>query len=632
MSMSKDTIQENTRVWERLGPISSGGTVFGLALSPKKGEDRYWAATGCGIFVTDDSGAAWSQNLAGLTTPLLSALVVTADGVLFAGAMSGDLLVSRDQGATWQVGAVSEELHATITVLAPSPNFAKDGTVFAATDGAGLLVSRDSGRTWEACEEGLGDDSVLALAVAPKWGKRETLFAATPVGVYRSNDGGRSWRVTGLKPEDDVIDALAISPKYGSDHTVLAGTESGALYRSTNSGNDWTLLHAPLGTGPLNCLWFGEGAEPSLLAASGMAIHRSTDGGETWTATADLPDIVLALAGKGDVVLAGMYDAGISKSEDGGLTWSSCAEGLAARGFSRLVVVGDDLYAMGPQEGLWRSSDDGASWEQVGGLDDHLPLMDLTMTAGGRLLIASQESGILRALEGDVWEVACDVPGIGSLAVSAADGVGWAGTVDGRLLSSKDGGLTWALTDSPCEGQEVLALTISPDYAHDATVLMGTAAPATDDRPARVVLWRSDNGGREWRQITTQVTPARWMEIAVPMGAPEDPLSQAILATGPYCLRPLRRAKDVWISTKVDPDGANTLSVAAVAVADGDSRAFAATGNGIYVSEDGGRSWQDYSGGLTSESFISIAAGEDTTGYMLYTLSLGGLLWKRALS
>jgi photosystem II stability/assembly factor-like uncharacterized protein len=269
----------------------------------------------------------------------------------------------------------------------------------------------------------------------------------------------------------------------------------------------------------------------------------------------------------------------------------------------------------------------------VGGLDDHLPLSDLTVTASGRLLIASQESGILRALEGDVWEVVCDVPGIESLAVSAGDGVGWAGTVDGRLLGSQDGGLTWADVPSPCEGQEVLALVISPDFANDATVLMGTAIPASDDKPARVALWRSTDGGGQWKQITTQVTAARWMEIAMPLGLAADPLAQAILATGPYCLRPLRRAKDVWISTKVDPDGANTLSVAAVAGADGDNRAFAATGNGIYVSADNGRTWQDFSGGLTSESFISIAARQDgSDGYVLYTLSLGGLLWKRALA
>jgi photosystem II stability/assembly factor-like uncharacterized protein len=470
----------------------------------------------------------------------------------------------------------------------------------------------------------------LALALAPKWGKREVVFAATPGGVYTSADGGCSWRATGLASGDDVVVVLALSPSFGRDHTVFAGTESGVFYRSSDSGKTWEQLHAPLGTGPLNCLAFVEGEEPALLAASGMELHRSIDGGETWTVVAELPEVVLALAAKGDVVLAGMFDAGIWKSEDGGQTWADCAGGLAARGFSRLVVLGDELYALGPQEGLWRSTDGGASWAQVGGLDDHLPLTDLTVTAGG-LLIASQESGILRALEGDVWEVVCDVPGIESLAVSAADGVGWAGTVDGRLLASKDGGLTWAPTASPCEGQEVLALVISPDYAHDATVLMGTAMPASEERPARVALWRSNDGGREWRQITSQVTEARWMEIAVPLGTPADPLAQAILATGPYCLRPLRRAKDVWISTKVDPDGANTLSVAAVSVADGDSRAFAATGNGIYVSEDGGRSWQDYSGGLTSESFISIAAGVDgSEDYVLYTLSLGGLLWKRA--
>ena len=48
MSISKDALKEETHVWESMGAISTGGTVFGVAVSPVDKTPRYWASTGCG--------------------------------------------------------------------------------------------------------------------------------------------------------------------------------------------------------------------------------------------------------------------------------------------------------------------------------------------------------------------------------------------------------------------------------------------------------------------------------------------------------------------------------------------------------------------------------------------------------
>jgi hypothetical protein len=196
-------------------------------------------------------------------------------------------------------------------------------------------------------------------------------------------------------------------------------------------------------------------------------------------------------------------------------------------------------------------------------------------------------------------------------------------------LTTDDAGETWQETESPCEGQEILAIEVSPNYAEDHTLFMGTSISAQGSREARVALWRSTNGGANWRQLTTQVTPARWVDIAMPLGVEEEAAEQAVVATGPYCLRPLRRAKDVWISTKVDPDEANTLSVAAVGEVDEGGVLVAATGNGIYRSIDGGRTWQPFSRGLTTTSFVSVVGVQNGARADVYALSLGGTLWRR---
>jgi hypothetical protein len=78
----------------------------------------------------------------------------------------------------------------------------------------------------------------------------------------------------------------------------------------------------------------------------------------------------------------------------------------------------------------------------------------------------------------------------------------------------------------------------------------------------------------------------------------------------------------------VDPSGANVLSV----VADDQGEAvFAATGSGVFRSRDGGHAWEPYSDGLAPGTYLSLALVSGPAGRLLYALSLGGNLWRRAL-
>lgn len=616
--------------WIKLGPIATGGTVFGVAVSPLPNIRRFWIATGCGIFVSDDDGETWGQVLNGLATPLLSALAVAPNGALIAGALDGGLFASFDYGVSWEQGRVPSEFLATVTALVVSPNFAKDGAAFAATDGGGLLASRSSGRKWEDSGFGLGDDVVWALAVTNDWSERETMFAATSEGVFVSHNGGRSWRATELLLDDDTVSVLRTSPSFDKDKTVWAATEAGTVYRSQDGGRTWDLAVDQVGDGPINGMWvhpaYAENGR--LVAAVGAKIWLSDDGGESWYAGQELPGAVLSLGGEADALLAGLHAHGVWLSRDGGETWVDCSAALAARGFAKLVFTEDALYALGPQEGLWVSRSQGADWTQVDGLKPYKALTD--MAVGDAILVASQASGIVRGVE-DQWTVVSDAPGVQALLWIKGTQEAWAGTGDGRLLRSEDGGVTWVDVPSPCGGQLVLSLVASPTYAEDHTLLMGTAIPAVGSREARVALWRSTNAGKTWRQLTAQTTDARWLDITVPEGDPEA-INHVVMVTDAYCLRPLLRAKDVWISTAVDPRGANALSVVAIGAVDAGGVLYVATGNGIHRSTDGGRTWHSYDEGLDAASFVSLAVTPESSDRRLLALSLGGVVYSLALS
>ncbi len=581
------------------------------------------------MYVSRD-GESWQQRLAGLSTPLLSAICVAPNGALFAGALGGGLFSSFDYGRNWEQGRVPSEGRATVTVMTASPNFGKDGTVFAGTDGAGLLVTRSSGDVWEESSFGLDDDTVLALATAPDWSEREVLFAATLSGVYISRNGGRAWRETELLTDEDPVDVLAVSPAFDDDETIYAGTEGGVLWVSNDGGRQWDVLVERLGDGPINCLWLARDFRESgaMLAAVGNAIYCSTDRGESWARAIELPGVVLALAGDNETVLAGLHNAGIYRSGDSGQTWAPSAEGINARGFARLLEYEGRLYAMGPQEGVWVADPDELNWQPLSGLDVYAPITTLAPLPNGGVLVAGQFAGVLRSDDGANWALALPQEGVQAIGM-APDGLsGWAGTDQGKLFTTSDGGRSWQQIESPCPGQEILSIVPSPTFDRDHTVYLGSAQGETANLQPRVVLWRSTNGGADWRQVTTQVTDARWIDIAMPRGVTDDVASQAVLVTGPYCLRPLRRAKDVWISTKVDPNGANTLGLLMLGELDGDGVVYAATGNGIYQSIDAGRTWERFAEGLAAESLISIVhAGSNGSG-ALFALSLGGLVWK----
>jgi hypothetical protein len=132
--------------------------------------------------------------------------------------------------------------------------------------------------------------------------------------------------------------------------------------------------------------------------------------------------------------------------------------------------------------------------------------------------------------------------------------------------------------------------------------------------------------------VTSQVTEARWIDISMPVGVTGNAADQAVMVTGAYCLRPLRQLKDVWINTRVDPQGANALSVIALGEVDRGGTLFAATGTGVYRSIDAGRTWQPFMEGMDAGSFISIVAVREGDLDALYALSLGGSLWKRDLA
>ncbi len=627
--------------WEGMGPVAAGGSVFDLAVLQAPRFVHIWAATSCGVFRHRGRGV-WEQHLNGLTTPLISSLHVCAGGMLLAGGMNGELFRSLDGGNSFERAT---QLHAAdlapVTCIASSYQFDRNGTALAGTEGGGVWRTEDGGKRWLPANFGLVDQSVQALACAPDWSKQEIALAGTAEGLFWSSNGGRAWREVDWPFSDMAISALATVAEQSGDAVFFSGSEEGNVYASRDGGRGWSRLGAPSAGSPVNALYvLPESSGQVLVAGTTEGLFLSEDGGAQWQAVCSDLGAVLSLGGAQQMVVAGSYDSGVWQSEDGGRSWQSVSQGLAARGLAKLIASGDSFFALGPNEGLWRSHDYGGTWCKLESLGAHLPLSTFAVAgADGEevLLVSSVMSGLLRSTDGGAtWQVVQEGSDVLALLVAPAgsgDKRAWAATATGEVLFSPDLGTSWSTLSTDTEGERALLLAASPHIAQDHTLFLGTAAEVGWRKQPTIHIWRSTDEGRTWRKVLDQHTPATWLDAVLPPAPGRKPYDGAYFATETQCLRPLHGGHDVWVGTQVTAEAPNILGLALDGDPNHGGALYGATSGGIFRSRDGGRTWQSINGEANPGSYVSVALGPDGSDRRaVYALELGGRLWRLRLS
>jgi photosystem II stability/assembly factor-like uncharacterized protein len=296
--------------WEQTDRALTFWQMSCIQVDPENPKRVYIGTEHSGMFVTDDGGKDWLRANPNVPCLTLSSMLALS-GQLLVGTMPA-ALYWRTNTAGWQElkgvrqGAVGGSFPPNPDFPARTRVLAKDvsngGRLFAGIEVAGILVSDDDGQTWQAVNQGLTDPDIHQILPSRK--VPGLVVAACGEGVSRSADHGSHWeKVTppggrtygnALAEDDSGIIYLGITRDRPRTWT-RAGRAHSAIFKSTDGAN-WELLSEAMSGGVMDLCPAADGSGVLAATADGEVVAVSPNG-VTRTIVSGLPCITAMALG-----------------------------------------------------------------------------------------------------------------------------------------------------------------------------------------------------------------------------------------------------------------------------------------------------------------------------------------------
>lgn len=485
----------------------------------------------------------------------------------------------------------------------------EDNNEFNGTAG-GLYKSTDGGTTWRKLTEGLpANVSQVNIAIAPSLPSRLYASVATTepgdysssagLGLFRSDDAGEHWsRVT-----DDPRPALRIG---GGDLAIVRvdPTNPDVLYsasivtvKSTDGGKTWRSIRGAPGGDDYQNLWINP-TDPRIIAlVADQGALVTLNGGRTWSSwfnqsTAQLYHVGIAPTFPYGIC-SGQQDSGSvcvsSRGNDGEITerdWHPV--GVIEYGYVAPDPLDPDLVYGAGRNVVTRYHRSTGQTQNVSPLPLRGPDVRVTRTepilfspidphtmyvAANRLYRTADGGATWQAISPDLARPDPGLaPSVGALhSADAAKQRGaiysvaaspksrdvlWAGTDDGWVWVTQNGGANWTNVTPPGVTAWSKVTQIEASHTDPQTAYVSVSRFRVDD--LRPYAYRTRDGGRTWQSISA--------------GLPEDAPVNAV---------------------REDPTRPGLL--------------FAATERAVWVSHDDGDHWDALQGNLPHTSMRDLA-------------------------
>lgn len=366
--------------------------------------NRLWFAEGRGVWIADDVFGGevieWESTLRGLEQTVAADLVVGGDGALVSALADhqgfrhedldrypGRQLVDERFAGGAALDHSGIERNELVWIGAEYHRYADPGR-----HGRGA-VSRDGGRTWtelpDLTPDHFGGGIAMSAAGADNlvWVPSyfdPSEFRSEPRGVLVTTDGGESWSrpqgLEGANRSHRLVWWFVRRPVAADRHAAgqfYLNDDEGRFWVSADGGLEWVLAdHAPPCFEADDCHVFGQlRASPrtagEVWASTGTSgLHRSRDAGASEWEVIDA------------VTEARAFDFGAPLERSGPPTV-----------FLHGRVDGDE------ELGVWRSADDGESWELIGrhpgGLYRGVTVVSADPQHPGRVVLGTHGSGFV---------------------------------------------------------------------------------------------------------------------------------------------------------------------------------------------------------------------------------------------
>ncbi|MGH9543246.1 MAG: WD40/YVTN/BNR-like repeat-containing protein [Terriglobales bacterium] len=506
---------------------------------------------------------------------------------------------SADGGRTWSKVLYKDENTGGIDLAFDPTN---DHIVFAALwntrrppwnqypptqgPGSGIYRSSDEGLTWtQISGHGLPDApwGRVGIAVAAGGNRVFALIAAKEGGLFRSDDGGQAWKRVSADPRIDsrswYFSGVYPDPR---DPNVLYIADV-ALYRSINGGETFSVVKGSPGGDDYHALWIDPNDSRRVILGSDQGAAISINGGHTWTSWYNQPTAqfyhVITDNRFPYWVYGSQQDSGtaavVSRGDYGQISfrdWHPIGGGES--GYVAPDPLHPDIVYGGSTGGIVMR------WNQVTGQSQNVspwsgadkyrftwtfpivfsPQDPRTLYVGAQYVLATHDGGqSWQAVSPDLTQYQTGEAAPGGLAAEdykngenrgvvytiapspAKAGLIWAGTDDGLVWITQDGGQHWSnVTPSGLPAWSKISL-IDASRLDPATAYAAVDRHRLDD--FKPYIYRTHDFGRTWQ--------------AVVAGIPDDDYVHAVRA---------------------DPERKGLL--------------YAGTEKGVFVSFDDGSHWQ----------------------------------------
>jgi photosystem II stability/assembly factor-like uncharacterized protein len=444
--------------------------------------------------------------------------------------------------------------------------------------GSGLYRSNDDGATWKRLEgHGLPSGVLGRIGVSVSGADSNRVWAiieAEKGGIYRSDDGGENWTL--VNPDHRFTQRawyfhhIFAEPKNRDAVWVL----NTSVARSTDGGKSFEFIRAPHGDN--HGLWIDPTHPNWMIVANDGGASVSHDGGKNWTtennqptaqfyhiaADNDVPyhvygaqqdNSTVAIATRGDegiIDRPDWYDVGGGESgyvvpdpRDSNIVYAGSYDGLITRFDKKNHSVQDvSSWPLNPMGSGAADLQHRFQWTAPIAVSPHDPSV---IYHGGEAVFKTSDGGMTwTAISGDLTRNDKSKQGssggpitqdntsveyfdtVFAIAESPAEkGLIWAGTDDGLVQVTRDGGQHWANVTSKEFGEWSLISLIDPSPHAAGTAYVAVDRHKLDDY--KPYLFKTTDYGKSWTKITSGLPENGYAHVVK-----EDPKRKGLLFAG----------------------------------------------------------------------------------------------------